>query len=89
MATATNRWRVTLNRAELGTEPSLMPDHFSIKGNSVQMIRGGWEPVREIRLQNPVSELSPDALSIKRPEEWEAPNAPALEVVKTEPLNTL
>ena len=83
-ATATNRWRITLNRTELGSEPTIMPDHFSIGGNSVQMI-SGWEPVREIRLQHAVEELNPDSISFKRPSEWDvAPNP--LKIVKTEPL---
>lgn len=86
MATPTTRWKITLNRAESGTEPSLMPEHFALDGNSVQSIRGGWHPVREIELEKPVKELPPDALGIKRTSEWNDPNAPALEVVKTEPL---
>ena len=83
---STTRWKITLNRAELGTEPSLMPEHFAIDGNSVQMIRGGWHPVREIELEKPVKNLSPDALSIKRTPEWNDSNSPTLAVVKTEPL---
>lgn len=70
----------------MGTEPSLMPEHFAINGNSVQLIRGGWNPVREIELEKPVKELSPSSLLIKRTPEWADTSAPSLEVVKTEPL---
>ena len=80
----TNRWRIHLNRTELPSEPSLMPEHFSIGNNSVRTI-SGWEPVREIRLDKPVKELSPDAISFKRPSEWDTPHNP-IKIVKTEPL---
>ena len=80
----TDRWRIHLNRTELPSEPSIMPDHFSIGGNSVQTI-SGWEPVREIRLANAVKELLPDSISFNRPTEWDNPKNP-IKIVKTEPI---
>lgn len=83
MAAATKRWQITLNRSELPSEPSLMPEHLSLSGNEVHMI-SGWDSVREIRLKDSVKELAPDSLKIRRPEEWGV--NPPMEVVKAEPL---
>ena len=84
----TNRWRIHLNRTELPTEPSLMPDHIQIPGMVVNQI-SGWEMVREIRLDKHVKELPPDTMSLMKEQVWHdvhPVNVKPMQVVKTEPL---
>ena len=80
---ATRSWYVTFSRGESGTEPSLMPDHLTLEGNEVRMIRGSGL-YREIMLQIPVKELPPESIQVSKWQSGPDPDGP-MRVVQTKP----
>ena len=80
---ATRSWYVTFSRGESGIEPSLMPDHLTLEGNEVRMIRGSGLH-REIMLQIPVKELPPESIQVGKWQSSPHPDGP-MRVVQTKP----
>ena len=58
-------WQITLNQAEEGMQPTLMPNEIKLNDNEVVAIMGSGLS-RTIRLRKAVKELSAEKVSIVR-----------------------
>ena len=58
-------WQITLNQAEEGLQPTLMPNEIHIENNEVVVIMGSGTS-RTIRLKNAVKSLTANQLKIVR-----------------------